>query len=81
MRNEEMILFPKYFVIHLGVQPLMLGKMTIKGFEFIKIDFKPCPYQILTSTSGSKKVQGLTKHEVVIQVNPKKLAYYTTMWV
>jgi hypothetical protein len=56
MCKEETILFSKYFVIHLCVQPLMLGKMIIKGLELIKIDLNPFPYQILTN--GSKKVQG-----------------------
>lgn len=49
-----------------NVQPLMFHKTKTEGFGLINADFKPCPYQILTSTNGSKKIQGLTKHEVVI---------------
>jgi hypothetical protein len=55
-----------------SVEPLMLGKIIVEGFGLINIDFKPCLHQILTSMIGPKNVWRLTKHEVVIQINPNK---------
>jgi hypothetical protein len=53
-------------MLDLNVQPLMFHKTRMEGLGLIDVNFKPCPYQILTSTNGSKTSQGLTKHEVVI---------------
>jgi hypothetical protein len=49
-----------------NVQPLMLGKVAMDGLGLINVNFKPCPYQILTSMGGSKKVQRLAKPKMVI---------------
>jgi hypothetical protein len=43
-----------------------VSQTTMKGLGLINVNFKLCTYQILISTNGSKKSQGLTKHEVVI---------------
>jgi hypothetical protein len=59
----------------------MLGKVVVEGLRLIDVDLEPCSYQILTSMGGSKKAQGITKHEVVIQANPVKLADYTAIRV
>jgi hypothetical protein len=58
----------------------MLGKTIVNGFGLIDVNLDPCPYQTLTSMGGSKKAQGLTKHEIVIQVNINKPTNYTIMW-
>jgi hypothetical protein len=50
-----------------GVQTLMLGKTIVDGLILTNADLDPCPYHILTSMGGSKKAQGLTKQEIVIQ--------------
>jgi len=42
-----------------GVQSLMLGKVVVKGFGLTNVDFKPCPYQILTSMGGLEKAHVL----------------------
>jgi hypothetical protein len=52
----------------------------MEGLSLTGVELEPHPYQILTSMGGSKKVQGSTKHEVVIQVNPTKPIDYTIMW-
>jgi hypothetical protein len=52
--------------LDLGVQPLMLGKTTMDGFGLIDVNLEPCTYQNLTSMGGSKKAQGVIKHEIVI---------------
>jgi len=36
--------------------------------------------KILTSMGGLKKARGLTKQEIVIQVNPNKPTNYTIVW-
>jgi len=54
------------FLLDSSVQPLMLGKMAMKGFGLTNVDLKPCPYQILTLMNELEKAWGLTKHEVVI---------------
>jgi len=46
----------------------MLGKVIVEGLKLIDVNLKPCSYYILTSTGGSKRAWGLTKHEVVIQI-------------
>jgi hypothetical protein len=51
----------------------------MEGFGLIDVDVEPCPYQILTSMSMSKKACRLTKQKIVIQVNPHRLFNYTTM--
>ncbi len=53
--------------------------MITKGFGLANANFKPCPYQNLPSVGGLEKVYGLTKHEIVIQINVKKPTYYPTM--
>ncbi len=51
----------------------------MKGIGLIVADLQPCPYQILTSMGRSKNVRRITKHEVVIQINPIRLADYRTI--
>jgi len=36
--------------------------------------------KILTSMGGLKKARGLTKQEIVIQINPNKPTNYTIVW-
>jgi hypothetical protein len=57
----------------------MLGKTIVEGLKLIDSDFQPCPYQSLTSTNKSHKIQRLTKHEVAIKVNPNKPVNSTIM--
>jgi hypothetical protein len=57
----------------------MLGKVTMEGRKLIDRDVEPCPYKILTSMGKLKKTWKLIKLEIVIQINPNKLAYYTIM--
>jgi hypothetical protein len=54
----------------------MLGKTTIDDLGLTNVDFHPCPYHSLTLMGGLEKTWGLTKKEIVIQVNPNKPAYY-----
>jgi hypothetical protein len=54
----------------------MLGEVKMECFGFT-IDLKPCPYEILISMNGFFKNQGSIKQEVVIQINPHILIYYT----
>ncbi len=56
-----------------SVQPLILGKDVVDGLGLTNAGLD----QILTSMGGSKKVRGLTKQEIVIQVNPNKPIDYT----
>jgi len=51
---------------------LMLGKIAIDGLRLTNVNFNPCPYRILASMGGLGKIQRLTKHEIVIQINPNK---------
>ncbi len=44
-----------------NVQPLVLGKVVADGLGLTDGDLGPCPYQILTLMSGSKKARKLTK--------------------
>ncbi len=55
----------------------------MENFGLIDVDFEPCPYQILTSMSMSKKAWSLTKQKIVIQINPHWLFNYTIMraWI
>jgi hypothetical protein len=55
----------------------MLGKVVIDGLKLTDVNHDPCPFHILTSMGGLKKTQRLTKQEIVIQINPNKLADYT----
>jgi hypothetical protein len=55
----------------------MLGKVVVDGLGLTNADLDPCPYHILTSMGGSKKAQGLTNQEIVIQINPNKPTNYT----
>jgi len=57
---------PQNVMLDSNVQPLMLGKMAMDGLGLINVNFKPCPYQILTSMGGSKKAQRLAKPKMVI---------------
>lgn len=66
---------PPRILLDSRAQPLMLGKITMVGLRLTDADLEPC--LILTSMGKLKKVQGITKHIVVIQVNPIKLTYYT----
>ncbi len=59
----------------------MLGKTVVNGLGLTDVDFDPCPYHILTYMGGLQKAQRLTKQEIVIQVNPNKLAHYIIMQV
>ncbi len=56
-----------------------VGQNVGKGLGLTNANLEPCPYQYLTLTSELMKAQGLTKHKVVIHVNPNKLTNYTTM--
>jgi hypothetical protein len=56
----------------------MLGKVIVEGLRLIDVDLELCMYQILMLMGGSKKAQGITKHEVIIQVNPIRHVDYTT---
>jgi hypothetical protein len=58
----------------------MLGKTIVNDFGLIDVNLDPCPYQILTSMGGSEKAQGLTKHEIVIQININKPTNYIIVW-
>jgi hypothetical protein len=58
----------------------MLGKIVIDGLGLTYANFDPWPYQILTSMGGLKKAQGLTKQEIMIQVNPNKPTNYIIVW-
>ncbi len=51
----------------------------MEDFGLINDNFEPYPYQIIMSMGNLEKAWGLTKHEVAIHVNPKKLTNYTTM--
>ncbi len=44
----------------------------MEDFGLINDNFEPYPYQIIMSMGNLEKAWGLTKHEVAIQVNPKK---------
>jgi hypothetical protein len=55
----------------------MLGKIVVEGLALTDVDLEPCPYHILTLMGGSKRAQGITKHEVVIQVNTIRFIDYT----
>jgi hypothetical protein len=55
----------------------MLGKAVVEGLRLIDANLELCMYQILTSMGGSKKAWGITKHEVIIQINPIRLVDYT----
>jgi hypothetical protein len=57
----------------------MLGETTMEGLALINTNFKPWPYHILTSMGMSERAWELTKHEVVIQINPTKPIDYTMM--
>ncbi len=57
----------------------MLGKVVVDGLGLTNVDLDPCPYHILTSMDGLEKTRRLTKHEIVIYVNPNKPTNYTTM--
>jgi hypothetical protein len=57
----------------------MLGKTKIDGLWLTHANLDLCPYHILTSMGGSKKRQGLTTKEIVIQGNLNKPTNYTTM--
>jgi hypothetical protein len=67
---------PQRVLLDLNVQPLKLNKTTMEGVCLTDANLEPCTYQILITMGRSKKVQWLTKHEVIIQVNPIKLANY-----
>jgi hypothetical protein len=58
----------------------MLGKIIVDGLGLTDADFYPCPFKILTSMGGLKKAQRLTKHEIVIEINPNKPIDYTIVW-
>jgi hypothetical protein len=58
----------------------MLGKTIVYGFGLIDVNLDPCPYENFTSMGGLEKAQGLTKHEIVIQINDNKPINYTIVW-
>jgi len=64
-------------LLDLGVQVLMLGIVVVGGLRLTNVNWEPCLYYILTTMGWSKRTQGITKHEVIIQVNHVKLADYT----
>jgi len=66
-------------LLDFGVQPLMLGKVVVDSFGLTDVNLDPCPYHILTSMDGLEIARGLTKQEIVIQINPNKLANYITV--
>jgi hypothetical protein len=47
----------------------MLGKTIVEGLRLTNVKLEPCMYQILTLVGKSERIQVITKHEVVIQVN------------
>jgi hypothetical protein len=57
-----------------SVKPLMLGKVVIKSFGLIDVDFYPCLYQTLTSMGGSKKVRKVNQARDCDPSYPNKLA-------
>jgi hypothetical protein len=61
---------PTPILLDSSVQLLMLGTVAMEGFKMINANIKPCLYYILTSMGGLKKAWGLTKLNIVIQVNP-----------
>ncbi len=54
---KNVITMPHWVMLDSDVQPLMLGKIVVDGLELTNVNLDPCPYHILTSTSGLKKAQ------------------------
>ncbi len=52
----------------------------MEGLRLTNVDLEPCPYKILTSMGGSEKVHKISKHEVVIQINPIRPTNYTMIY-
>ncbi len=77
--NVSIMILTPIVLLDSNVQRLMSCKAIAKGFGLTGADLKPWLYQNLPSMGKLEKAQRLTKHEVVIQVNPKKLTYYSTM--
>jgi hypothetical protein len=59
-------------LLDFGVQPLILNETIIDDLGSTNVDFDSCPYWILISMGGSNTTHGLTKHKVVILMNPTK---------
>jgi hypothetical protein len=59
----------------------MLGKATMEGLRLTNVSLEPCPYQIFTLMGGLEIARRITKHEVVIQVNPIRPTNYTMIHV
>ncbi len=70
---------PLKILLDLSVELLMFGKVIVEGLGSTNVDLESCPCHILTSMGGSKWAWGLTKHEVVIQINLCKAVDYTTV--
>ncbi len=64
-------------LLDLGTQLLMLGIVAVGGLGLTDANWEPCLYYILTMMGWSERTRGITKHEVIIQVNHVKLANYT----
>lgn len=55
----------------------MLGIVAMGGLGLTDANWEPCLYYILTTMGQLERVRGITKHEVIIQVNHVKLVDYT----
>jgi hypothetical protein len=53
----------------------------MEGLRLTNVNLESCSYQILTSMAKLKRAQGITKHEVIIRVNPVKPTNYTMVHV
>ncbi len=58
----------------------MLRKVAVEGLRLTNADLEPCSYQILTLMGKLKRVKGITKHGVAIQVNLIRPTNYTMVY-
>jgi hypothetical protein len=63
------VFVPRWVLLDLRAQPLMLGASTIEGLGLTKDTLEKCPWTISTSMGGIEHATAITKGELALKLN------------
>ena len=72
---------PLRILLDSGAQPLMLGRASVIALGITSADLEPCPFQIQTSLGGLERARSITRHDILIHLNPRHTTVSTIIKV